>query len=218
MRAARNDVEQRRTQLGATARRTQIRETWAALPDRPVTDGPAPRTQQTQSNTGAPQDLSVPAILGAHTQKFDDILRALQSVKSTLEPKIDALCIDMGNLREEHKKLKKRVTSMEGGVAEMRPPIATTTQHVRDLQREYTRGGLVMAGGRRYGTGPITPSFALCEAQSAERPQGGGGGCTQVAPTAEQASMERNRAWSGEWDPLGLLQEARGTWMRRRLT
>ncbi|KAJ1139208.1 hypothetical protein NDU88_005583 [Pleurodeles waltl] len=105
-------------------------------PYRPGTDSLAPRTQQTQSNTGAPQDLSVQAILAAHTKKFDDILRAVQSIKSTLEPKIDALCIDMGHLRKEHKKLKERVTSMEGEVTEMRPPIATTTQHVRDLQRE----------------------------------------------------------------------------------
>ncbi|KAJ1161607.1 hypothetical protein NDU88_002091 [Pleurodeles waltl] len=59
-----------------------------------------------------PQDLSVSAILAAHTQRFDNILRAVQSVKSTLEPKIDALCIDMGHLHEEHKKLKQRVTSM----------------------------------------------------------------------------------------------------------
>ncbi|KAJ1185575.1 hypothetical protein NDU88_002367 [Pleurodeles waltl] len=79
-------------------------------------DGPAPRAQQTQSHSGAPQDLSVSDILAAHTQKFDDILRAVQSIKSTLEPKIDALCIDMGHLREEHKKLKERVTSMEESV------------------------------------------------------------------------------------------------------
>ncbi|KAJ1165565.1 hypothetical protein NDU88_005986 [Pleurodeles waltl] len=63
--------------------------------------------------SGVPQDLPVSAILAAHTQKFDDILSAIQSIKSTLEPKIDALCIDMGHLREEHKKLKDRVASAE---------------------------------------------------------------------------------------------------------
>ncbi|KAJ1215946.1 hypothetical protein NDU88_003552 [Pleurodeles waltl] len=54
------------------------------------------------------------AILASHTQKFDDILNAVQSIKSTLEHKIDALCIDMGHMREEHKKLKDRVASAEG--------------------------------------------------------------------------------------------------------
>ncbi|KAJ1171484.1 hypothetical protein NDU88_003345 [Pleurodeles waltl] len=106
--------------------------------DKHNSDGPAPRTQQAQSNSGAPQDLSMSAILAAHTQKFDKILRAVQSVKSTLEPKIDTLCIDMGHLRKEHKKLKERVTSMEGEVAEMGSPFATTTQHIRDLQREVS--------------------------------------------------------------------------------
>ncbi|KAJ1185322.1 hypothetical protein NDU88_002116 [Pleurodeles waltl] len=70
---------------------------------------------------------------------FDDILHAVQSVKSTLDPKIDALCIGMGHLREEDKRLKERVASAEGEVAELRPPLAAATQHVTDLQREVLR-------------------------------------------------------------------------------
>ncbi|KAJ1106050.1 hypothetical protein NDU88_003453 [Pleurodeles waltl] len=45
-------------------------------------------------------------------QKFD-ILNAVQSIKSTLKPKIDALCINMGYMWEEHKKLKDRLATAE---------------------------------------------------------------------------------------------------------
>ncbi|KAJ1127336.1 hypothetical protein NDU88_005739 [Pleurodeles waltl] len=44
-------------------------------------------------------DASLAATLAEHSQRFNDI-------KDTLEPKIEALCIDMGHLREDHKKLK----------------------------------------------------------------------------------------------------------------
>ncbi|KAJ1178120.1 hypothetical protein NDU88_003367 [Pleurodeles waltl] len=73
--------------------------------DTPGMAGLGPRMSATQRERGRP-DLSVTAILAAHTHKFEDILNAVQSIKSTLEPKIDALCIDVGHLREEHKKLK----------------------------------------------------------------------------------------------------------------
>ncbi|KAJ1140858.1 hypothetical protein NDU88_007196 [Pleurodeles waltl] len=130
-------------------------------------DGPEPCAQPVQSGSGVPQDLPVSAILVAHTQKFDDILHAVQSIKSTVEPKIDTLCIEMGHLREEHKKLKERVASAEGGLG--------------------------MVGGQRHGFGLAAEAFALGEVWSTEGPQGrhpahvGG-------PRAEQASMERDRA------------------------
>ncbi|KAJ1192081.1 hypothetical protein NDU88_001393 [Pleurodeles waltl] len=75
-----------------------------------------------QNASGNPHDVSVAAILGAHTQKFDDILNAVQNNKSTLQPNIDALCIDVGHLREVHKKLKDGVASTERAVAELHPP------------------------------------------------------------------------------------------------
>ncbi|KAJ1207929.1 hypothetical protein NDU88_003319 [Pleurodeles waltl] len=63
------------------------------------------RMLEAQRDPGAPPDPSVPATSAAHTQKFDNILNAVRSIKSTLEPKINALHIDVGHLCEEHKKL-----------------------------------------------------------------------------------------------------------------
>ncbi|KAJ1214635.1 hypothetical protein NDU88_002253 [Pleurodeles waltl] len=106
--------------------------------DKHGADGLAPCAQHAQSSSGVPQDLSVSAKLAAHTQKFDDILLSVQGVKSTLESKIDALCIDMGHLGKEHKTLKEHVASTDSEVTELLPPLATATQHVRDLQREVS--------------------------------------------------------------------------------
>ncbi|KAJ1113366.1 hypothetical protein NDU88_001612 [Pleurodeles waltl] len=127
--------------------------------------GPAPRMSAAQNESGAPQDLSVSAIIADHTQKFDNILNAVQSIKSTLEPKIDALFIDVGQLREEHKKLKDRVVTTEVAVSGLRPPPTNATQHIKELQKERGPRGGTPGGIRR----------------------------TRAAPTAKQASMEREQ-------------------------
>ncbi|KAJ1115905.1 hypothetical protein NDU88_004125 [Pleurodeles waltl] len=85
--------------------------------DGPRLVGRDTRVQGEQGGLGTPPDSSVTAILEAHTQKFEDILTAVQSIKYTLEPRIAALHIDVGHLREEHKKLKERVTSAEGTIS-----------------------------------------------------------------------------------------------------
>ncbi|KAJ1176627.1 hypothetical protein NDU88_001898 [Pleurodeles waltl] len=103
---------------------------------RPHLTGQGPCVLEAQRDPGAPLDSSVTAILGAHTEKFDDILNAVQSIKSILEPKIDALHIDVGHLREEHKKLKDRVTTTEGTISELCPSLANATKHIKDLQKE----------------------------------------------------------------------------------
>ncbi|KAJ1127742.1 hypothetical protein NDU88_006135 [Pleurodeles waltl] len=104
--------------------------------DRPGVVGPGPCMLAMQSEPGALPDLSVTAILVVHTQKFKDILNAAQSINSTLEPKIDALRIDVGHLREEHKKLKDRVATTESTVSELRLSLATAPKHIKDLQKE----------------------------------------------------------------------------------
>ncbi|KAJ1137952.1 hypothetical protein NDU88_004346 [Pleurodeles waltl] len=98
--------------------------------------GQDPRVQGERGVLGAPPDSLVTAILGTHTHKFEDILNAVQSIKATLEPKIDALHIDVGHLREEHKKLKERVTSAEGTISELCSSLETATNHIKDLQKE----------------------------------------------------------------------------------
>ncbi|KAJ1195666.1 hypothetical protein NDU88_004934 [Pleurodeles waltl] len=50
------------------------------------------------------RDYSLAITLVEHTQKCKDILNAVLDIKTTLEPKIDALRIDIGHLREDHKK------------------------------------------------------------------------------------------------------------------
>ncbi|KAJ1140244.1 hypothetical protein NDU88_006601 [Pleurodeles waltl] len=87
------------------------------------------RVTAAQREPGASPDTSVAAILAANTQTFEDLLNAVQSIKSTPEPKIDALRIDMGHLWEEHKKLKDRVATTQSTVSELRPSLANTTMH-----------------------------------------------------------------------------------------
>ncbi|KAJ1123301.1 hypothetical protein NDU88_001772 [Pleurodeles waltl] len=55
-----------------------------------------------------PTGGSLKSTLTAHSSRFDEILAAVFDIKAMLEPKIDALKIDMGLLREDHKKLKER--------------------------------------------------------------------------------------------------------------
>ncbi|KAJ1146351.1 hypothetical protein NDU88_012628 [Pleurodeles waltl] len=118
--------------------------------DRPNLSRLGSRRLEAQRDTGAPPDPSETAILAAHAQKFDDILNAVQSIKSTLEPKVDALHIGVGYLREEHKKPKDRVTTTESTVSELCPSLANATTHIKDLQKEvlHLRQRLVDQEGR----------------------------------------------------------------------
>ncbi|KAJ1105293.1 hypothetical protein NDU88_002701 [Pleurodeles waltl] len=111
-------------------------ETGRTKSDRPGMAGPGTRISVIQREPGASLDISVAAILAAHTQKFEGILNAVQSIKSTLEPKIDALRIDVGQLREALKKLKDRAATTKSTVSELRPSLANATKHIKDLQKE----------------------------------------------------------------------------------
>ncbi|KAJ1163532.1 hypothetical protein NDU88_003990 [Pleurodeles waltl] len=93
------------------------------------------RDPRVQGGLGIPPDSSVTAILGAHTQKFEDILTAVQKHKVHFGTKIDALHINVGHLREEHKKLKERVTSAEGTISVLFPSLESATKHIKDLQK-----------------------------------------------------------------------------------
>ncbi|KAJ1096935.1 hypothetical protein NDU88_002065 [Pleurodeles waltl] len=104
--------------------------------DRPGMAGLGLRMTVAQREPGASPYTLVATILAAHAQKFEDILNAVQSIKSTLEPKIDALHIDVGHLREEHNKLKDRTVTTESTVSELCPLLANPTKHIKDLQKE----------------------------------------------------------------------------------
>ncbi|KAJ1118383.1 hypothetical protein NDU88_006574 [Pleurodeles waltl] len=84
-------------------------------------------------------DTLLVATLAEHTQKFHDIMNAVLDIKTTLEPKIDALRVDMGHLREYHKKLKGRVEATENTVSDMRPSVVDAASHISDLQKEETQ-------------------------------------------------------------------------------
>ncbi|KAJ1200825.1 hypothetical protein NDU88_004646 [Pleurodeles waltl] len=62
---------------------------------------------------GGSPDASLATTPAEHTQKFNDILNTVLDIKSTLESKINSLRIDIGHLREDHKKLKDRVETTE---------------------------------------------------------------------------------------------------------
>ena len=71
-------------------------------------------------------------ILAAHSKQFECILQAIQDTKSSLESKIDAITLDVGLLRADHRKLVSRVASVETNLSELQP----TT---RDLQHTVKR-------------------------------------------------------------------------------
>ncbi|KAJ1208185.1 hypothetical protein NDU88_003571 [Pleurodeles waltl] len=71
-------------------------EPWLPLVPGPGMAGPGLRVTVAQREPGASPDTSVATIVATHTERFEDILHAVQSIKSTLEPKIDALRIDVG--------------------------------------------------------------------------------------------------------------------------
>ncbi|KAJ1093484.1 hypothetical protein NDU88_006584 [Pleurodeles waltl] len=81
-------------------------------------------------------EASLAATLTEYTQRFNDILNAVLDIKTTLEHKIDALRINMGHLREDHKKLKERIEAAETTVSNMRLLVADATSHIKALQKE----------------------------------------------------------------------------------
>ncbi|KAJ1185073.1 hypothetical protein NDU88_001868 [Pleurodeles waltl] len=76
------------------------------------------------------------ATLAEHSQRFNEILSAVLEIKTTLEPKIDALRIDMGHMREDHKKVKEQV---EATGSTLRPTVEDAISHIRALQKEVTQ-------------------------------------------------------------------------------
>ncbi|KAJ1217818.1 hypothetical protein NDU88_005405 [Pleurodeles waltl] len=72
-----------------------------------------------------------------HSQRFDEILNAVLHTKTTLEPKIDPLQMDMDHMREDHKKLKERVEAMESTMASLKPTVTDATSHIRLYRRRW---------------------------------------------------------------------------------
>ncbi|KAJ1175065.1 hypothetical protein NDU88_000356 [Pleurodeles waltl] len=69
----------------------------------------APGTQGcgvTGENMRSPPEPLV-VTLAEHSQRFDEILNTVLDIKATLEPKTDALRIDMGHMREDHKNVSR---------------------------------------------------------------------------------------------------------------
>ncbi|KAJ1201084.1 hypothetical protein NDU88_004900 [Pleurodeles waltl] len=118
---------------------------------------------------GGDPDASLATILAEHTQKFNDILNAVQDIKCTLEPKNNALRIDIGHLRKYHKKLKDCVESTENTVSEMCPtvaalPLTSTTYKMRVKRGTAGQGNLGLEEEQVHvilGDGPlVTPQTA----------------------------------------------------------
>ncbi|KAJ1102843.1 hypothetical protein NDU88_000284 [Pleurodeles waltl] len=70
--------------------------------DKPGATGAGAQEEVTLGERRSSPDASLAATLAEHTQKFKDILNAVLDTRTTLEPKIDALQIDISHLREDH--------------------------------------------------------------------------------------------------------------------
>ncbi|KAJ1122569.1 hypothetical protein NDU88_001055 [Pleurodeles waltl] len=79
---------------------------------------------------------SLGSILATHSRRFHEILLAVLDNKTTLEPKIDTLRIDMGLITDDRKKLKERLKTTESNLASLVPPVSDANAHIRALQDE----------------------------------------------------------------------------------
>ncbi|KAJ1209425.1 hypothetical protein NDU88_004803 [Pleurodeles waltl] len=107
--------------------------------DRPLGTGSRALEEVALGEHRSPPNASLAATLAEHSQRFNDILSAVLDIKTTLEPKIDVLRMDMGHLQEDHKKLKEREEATETTVSDMRPSVADATSHSRALQKEVSQ-------------------------------------------------------------------------------
>ncbi|KAJ1127841.1 hypothetical protein NDU88_006234 [Pleurodeles waltl] len=106
--------------------------------DKPGATGSGAQEEMALGERRNPPDTSLTATLAEHSQKFNDILNAVLNIKNTLETKIDALWIDMGHLREDHKKLKERVEATKSTVSDVRPLVVDAASHISAFQKERT--------------------------------------------------------------------------------
>ncbi|KAJ1096781.1 hypothetical protein NDU88_001912 [Pleurodeles waltl] len=74
--------------------------------------------------------------MAMHSRRFDGILAAVLDIKNSLEPKIDALQIDVGLMRGDHKKIKERVEIIKSTVASNRPTVKDTEPQIQTLEPE----------------------------------------------------------------------------------
>ncbi|KAJ1118307.1 hypothetical protein NDU88_006502 [Pleurodeles waltl] len=63
-------------------------------------------------STGGSQEATLDTI-ASQSRRLCEILTEVMDIKTTLRPMVDTLQIDMSILREDHKKLKDRVTNTE---------------------------------------------------------------------------------------------------------
>ncbi|KAJ1217362.1 hypothetical protein NDU88_004956 [Pleurodeles waltl] len=93
-------------------------------------------------NGAATRDMHYPAggstetTLATQSHRLDEILTAVLDVKTTLELEINALRIDMGLLREDHKKQKVQVAITESTLASVELTVMETTTQIKALQEE----------------------------------------------------------------------------------
>ena len=62
-----------------------------------------------------------------------DILQVIIASREVLEIKIDTLAMDMGILRDHHRRLTERVTTVEGEIAEVPPPLVTMKERLYEV-------------------------------------------------------------------------------------
>ncbi|KAJ1111952.1 hypothetical protein NDU88_000224 [Pleurodeles waltl] len=84
------------------------------------------------------QEDSLESSLATHSRKFDKILTAIRDIETTLEPKIDALRIDIELTGEDRKNLKEQVETTEFTLSSLGPSVANATPQTKALQDEVT--------------------------------------------------------------------------------
>ncbi|KAJ1217019.1 hypothetical protein NDU88_004616 [Pleurodeles waltl] len=68
--------------------------------------------------------------------KYAELIDAVQSLRTSLEPKLNTLMIDMGQMRDVHNKPKEKVVAQETNISELRPTVSTMQTQALAFQRE----------------------------------------------------------------------------------
>ena len=99
-----------------------------------VEEEPCAPTPGIQASLEPGQGLDT--ILATHSKQFESILQAIQDTKTSLESKIDAITLDVGLLRADHKKLVTRVATVETELSDLHPATKDLQHTVKRLASE----------------------------------------------------------------------------------
>ncbi|KAJ1197017.1 hypothetical protein NDU88_000880 [Pleurodeles waltl] len=101
-----------------------------------------PGASQEWSNSSATGGCIPPTCLAPLADKLDLTLQEIRESRMAVEHRIDSIALDLGILRDDHKKLADKVSAVEGTLTELVPQHAQNLDNLADFQLYATRDWL----------------------------------------------------------------------------